>query len=255
MSYSRLKWLCLCALVAVCSLEAFAQGQYYRYINDEGVKVLGHSIPPQYVHKGYEIISANGRVLEVVAPAPKPEVLEKERERAELEAKYELLSKRYSTVRDIDAARQRKLVHVDASIRLVDGSIESIQREIDDITARAADFERAGKSVPQNILDTLAALNKKMAATRSIRQQRDEEKQILLKRFIEEETLFLRGTGKEGEGHPQASSVSVSTVGSSAETVSSGGGSSSLAASSVSTATVSENTKTVPDSSAAGGAK
>lgn len=208
MGFKSLKWLCAGILTMVCAVSVYAQGQYYRYINDDGVKVLGHSIPPQYVHKGYEIIAATGRVLEVVAPAPKPEVLEQERERAELEAKYELLSKRYSTVRDIEAAKQRKLVHVDASMKLVDSSIESIQHEIDDITARAADFERAGKSVPQNILDTLTALNEKMAATRAIRQQRMEEKQILLTRFADEEALFINGAGRAGEGHPQSSSSS-----------------------------------------------
>ena len=208
MGFKSLKWLCAGILTMVCAVSVCAQGQYYRYINDDGVKVLGHSIPPQYVHKGYEIIAATGRVLEVVAPAPKPEVLEQERERAELEAKYELLSKRYSTVRDIEAAKQRKLVHVDASMKLVDSSIESIQHEIDDITARAADFERAGKSVPQNILDTLTALNEKMAATRAIRQQRMEEKQILLTRFADEEALFINGAGRAGEGHPQSSSSS-----------------------------------------------
>ena len=208
MGFKSLKWLCAGILPMVCPVSVYAQGQYYRYINDDGVKVLGHSIPPQYVHKGYEIIAATGRVLEVVAPAPKPEVLEQERERAELEAKYELLSKRYSTVRDIEAAKQRKLVHVDASMKLVDSSIESIQHEIDDITARAADFERAGKSVPQNILDTLTALNEKMAATRAIRQQRMEEKQILLTRFADEEALFINGAGRAGEGHPQSSSSS-----------------------------------------------
>ena len=208
MGFKSLKWLCAGILTMVCAVSVYAQGQYYRYINDDGVKVLGHSIPPQYVHKGYEIIAAKGRVLEVVAPAPKPEVLEQERERAELEAKYELLSKRYSTVRDIEAAKQRKLVHVDASMKLVDSSIESIQHEIDDITARAADFERAGKSVPQNILDTLTALNEKMAATRAIRQQRMEEKQILLTRFADEEALFINGAGRAGEGHPQSSSSS-----------------------------------------------
>lgn len=172
---------------------AAAQGQYYRYVNEEGVKVMGHSIPPEYVKNGYEIVSTNGRVVEVVEPAPDPEFVEQERAKAELKAEYELLARRYSTVRDIEAAKQRKLVHVDASIVLVDSSLGNIQEEVDDITARAAGFERAGKDVPKNILGTLAALNEKLAATRAIRAQRIEEKSIIEERFSKELQLFTLG--------------------------------------------------------------
>ena len=186
--------ICLSVLAAGCWVGvAAAQGQYYRYVNEEGVKVMGHSIPPEYVKNGYEIVSTNGRVVEVVEPAPDPEFVEQERAKAELKAEYELLARRYSTVRDIEAAKQRKLVHVDASIVLVDSSLENIQEEVDDITARAAGFERAGKDVPKNILDTLAALNEKLAATRAIRAQRIEEKSIIEERFSKELQLFTLG--------------------------------------------------------------
>lgn len=186
--------ICLSVLAAGCWVGvAAAQGQYYRYVNEEGVKVMGHSIPPEYVKNGYEIVSTNGRVVEVVEPAPDPEFVEQERAKAELKAEYELLARRYSTVRDIEAAKQRKLVHVDASIVLVDSSLGNIQEEVDDITARAAGFERAGKDVPKNILGTLAALNEKLAATRAIRAQRIEEKSIIEERFSKELQLFTLG--------------------------------------------------------------
>ncbi|HEY7774084.1 MAG TPA: hypothetical protein VIC26_12945 [Marinagarivorans sp.] len=192
--YSTVLFACLYAGISQ------AQGQYYRYVNEDGVKVLGHSIPPKYVKNGYEIVSRHGRVIEVVEPAPDPEFVEQERAKAELRAQYELLARRYSTVRDIEAARQRKLIHVDASILLVESSIENIQEEIDGITTRAAEFERAGRAVPKNILDTLAALNEKMAATRAIRDQRLEEKKIIDDRFARELRLFTQGAADfEGE--------------------------------------------------------
>ena len=173
--------------------NSYAQGQYYRYVNAEGVKVLGHSIPPQYVANGYEVLSSNGRVIRIVEPAPDPELVEIERAKAVLKAKYEQLSRRYSNVRDIDAAKLRKLVHVEASILLVEASIENIKNEIDSITARAADFERAGKAVPQNLLDTLKALNEKMEATLAIQQQRFDEKNSIAERFAAEKKLFTEG--------------------------------------------------------------
>lgn len=44
-------------------------GSYYRYRNAEGVKVISHSIPPEFSQSGYEILSATGRVIRVVPPA------------------------------------------------------------------------------------------------------------------------------------------------------------------------------------------
>ncbi|WP_053981636.1 hypothetical protein [Marinagarivorans algicola] len=173
--------------------DVYAQGQYYRYVNEEGVKVLGQSIPPRYVANGYEVISANGRVVQVVEPALDPELVEMQRAQAELKASYELLARRYSTVRDIEAAKQRKLIHVEASILLVEGSIEGIQAEIDDLTVRAANLERAGKVVPNNVLDTLSALNEKMTATQAIYQQRKHEKEEIVTRFTQEKQLFTQG--------------------------------------------------------------
>ena len=179
--------------MAVFASKVYAQGHYYRYVNEEGVKVLGHSIPPQYVANGYEVLSANGRVISVVEPAPDPELVEIERAKAVLKAKYEQLSRRYSTVRDIEAAKQRKLTHIEASILLVESSIENIQDEIDSITARAASFERAGKAVPQQTLDMLKTLNEKMEATLAIKEQRFNEKQFIVDRFAAEKKLFTEG--------------------------------------------------------------
>ena len=185
--------LSLAAVLTCVTASAWAQARYYRYVNDEGVKVIGHSIPPEFVKNGYEIISATGRVIEVVEPAPDPEFVEQERAKAELKAEYEVLAKRYSTVRDIEAAKNRKLVHVDANILLVKSSIENIQGEIDDITRRAAEFERAGRAVPKNILETLDALNEKMAATEAILAQRHADKKEIEDRFSMELQLFTKG--------------------------------------------------------------
>jgi hypothetical protein len=229
-----MKWLFIPLLaLTLASSPSWAQGHFYRYVNDEGVKVLGHSIPPELVHKGYEIISPTGRVLQTIEPAPPPAELEKERALAELEVKYEMLAKRYSTERDIEAAKSRKLVHIDASILLVQSSIESVQAEINDLTRRAADFERAGQVVPQNILSSLAVLNDKMAATKAILSLREGEKQTILDRFSQERELFLsRGDVNvlEAEVAAEASSTSMSSA-SSASSVSSESSVSSVAVS------------------------
>ena len=177
----------------VLSQAALAQGYTYRYVNDEGVKVMGNSIPPHYVSRGYEVLSATGRLLRVVEPAPEPELLEAAKARAELKEQYDHLAKRYSSERDIEAAKQRKLVHVDASISLADSSIARVQEQIDKTTLRAASYERAGKPVPKKVVDALALLDEKMSANKMIKASRIEEKQAIVDRFEADKALFLKG--------------------------------------------------------------
>ncbi len=59
------------------SVHAFAQDDapdnkkiFYRYTTNEGHQVVSHTIPPQYVRNGYEMLTLNGELLKVVAPAP-----------------------------------------------------------------------------------------------------------------------------------------------------------------------------------------
>ena len=173
--------------------NAFAQGYTYRYVNDDGVQVMGNSIPPKYVHKGYEVLSPRGTVIRVVEPALPPEQIAVERELAELRAKYEHLAKRYSSVRDIEAAKQRKLVDVEASLILAEGNVRSVQKEIDVVMSQAADYERAGKKVPKSVLKALSILNNKMTATVSIRDDRAAEKAAVVDRFEKDKELFVNG--------------------------------------------------------------
>ena len=88
---------------------AVAQSRLYRYVNEDGVKVLASSIPPRYVGRGYEILNAQGRVIEVVAPAPAPADLARVEAEQQMLEEYELLARRYSSVDDILAARDRRL--------------------------------------------------------------------------------------------------------------------------------------------------
>lgn len=183
-----------CLVQGVASTVVYAQGHTYRYVNDEGVKVMTNSMPPKHVHKGYEILSSTtGRVIGVVEPAPDPELVVQERALAELKLKYEHLAKRYSSVRDIEATKQRKLVHVDASILLADNSVANVQKEIDEIMKQAATYERAGKQVPDVILKTLKGLNEKMEVTRTIQKSRMAEKKAITERFEQEKVLFTKG--------------------------------------------------------------
>ena len=160
---------CLSAASVVVHADSKDGKVFYRYTNQEGIKVLEDKIPPEYAQKGYEILNASGDVLQVVGAAPSSEEAEElQRQRAVKDAlaKWDAeLLRRYSTVRDIDAAKRRKLGQVQTSIDILKTKVRGIKSQIADEQAKAADAERLGKEVPGTVLNSLAALETELKLT------------------------------------------------------------------------------------------
>ena len=170
------------ALAALPALAQTSAGKvYYRYMDANGVTVINHLIPPEYVQKGYEVVTARGDVLRVIEPAPSgkdaaQQVLESKR-KAELDAWDAELRRRYSTVRDIEAAKQRKLAQVDGSIAMLQGSLRNLKHQIAQQHAQAAKNERMGVAVPAALLKTLASLEEELQVNEENMAERERQYQ------------------------------------------------------------------------------
>lgn len=181
--------------------SAWAQGNYYRYVNDEGVKVMSHSIPPHYAQKGYEVLTPTGQVIKTVPPAPDPDELEEEKaeraaEREMLEA-YGVLARRYSGVDEIYAARDRRLAHLDATIAILRSNIGNLQGQIEDLMSKAADAERSGREVPKQILSNIEEIKAEQATTESKLQARVDEHACIHSEYEADVELFNKGRALE----------------------------------------------------------
>lgn len=190
----------LCAtLVFLCTVPGIssAQMKYYRYVNKDGVKVISHIIPPEYAQKGYEVITHTGKVIEVVLPAPDPEELKKlEAERAkerELLAEYEGIARRYSSIEEIYAARDRRLAHLDANIAILRSNIGNINSQVESLMRKAAEVERSGRDVPQQILRNLEETRQELRATEEMMQARQVEHDQIHEEYEKLVDLFKRG--------------------------------------------------------------
>lgn len=169
-------------LAALPALAQTSAGKvYYRYMDANGVTVINHLIPPEYVQKGYEVVTARGDVLRVIEPAPSgkdaaQQALESKR-KAELDAWDAELRRRYSTVRDIEAAKQRKLAQVDGSIAMLQGSLRNLKHQIAQQHAQAAKNERMGVAVPAALLKTLASLEEELQVNEENMAERERQYQ------------------------------------------------------------------------------
>ena len=130
--------------------------QLYRYVDSRGVTVLDRQgVPPEYVAKGYEILNAQGRVIQVVPPARTPEqIRQAEADKAQASADAQLLSL-YGSVEDVDRVEARKLAELDGLVGVTQGNIQGLAAQQRNLQSQAADQERAGRPVPQALIDQL----------------------------------------------------------------------------------------------------
>jgi hypothetical protein len=135
--------------------------QLYRYVDSRGVTVLDRQgVPPEYVAKGYEVLNAQGRVVQVVPPAPTTEqIRQAEAARTQAAADAQLMSL-YGSVDDVDRVKARKLAELDALVGVVQGNIQGLAAQQRSLQGQAADQERAGRPVPQTLIDQLDDLRR-----------------------------------------------------------------------------------------------
>ncbi|MBV1816278.1 DUF4124 domain-containing protein [Pseudomonas viridiflava] len=128
----------------------------YRYIDSRGVTVIDRlGVPAEYVAKGYEVLNARGRVVQVIPPAPTAEqIRQAEAARVQAEANAKLLSL-YGSVEEVDRVKTRKLAELDTLIDVAQGNIQGLANQQRSLQGQAADQERAGRPVPQAIIEQL----------------------------------------------------------------------------------------------------
>lgn len=132
---------------------AAGAAELYRYVDDQGVTVLSRQgVPPEFIAKGYEVLNEQGRVIQVVPPAPS--AAERRRllaDKARAGSDAQLL-RLYSGPEDVDRALERKLAELDALIGVARGNLQSARTQQGNLQSQAAEHERAGRAVPEHLL-------------------------------------------------------------------------------------------------------
>ena len=127
--------------------------ELYRYANDKGVIVPDRQgVPPEYIGKGYDVLSDQGRVVRVVPPAPTAEERQRlQAQQAQATSDAQLL-RLYSSLDDVDRARERKLTELDGAVGAARGNLQSLRTQQANLQGQAAEQERAGRVVPESLL-------------------------------------------------------------------------------------------------------
>lgn len=163
-------------LAALLVSPTVAARPMYRFTNDEGVAVVAYQVPPEHVSKGYEVLNERGVLLEVVPPAPSEAerqgmndaaraAREAAEERRRLREWDESLLLRYSSIEDIEAARDRALRDLRIRVSILKGKKRSLRQQVENYQAQAADQERRGRPVSEEHLSAIDDLRAEIGQT------------------------------------------------------------------------------------------
>ncbi len=146
--------LTCCSLLLGLLLPVLANAtELYRYVDNKGTTVLTRQgVPPEFIGKGYEVLNDQGRVVQVIPPAPSAEEMQRILADKELASSDAQLRRLYSTLDDVERAHQRKLAELDGLIGVARGNLQSVRTQQANLQSQAADHERAGRAVPAHLL-------------------------------------------------------------------------------------------------------
>lgn len=146
-------------LLAACMATSVSWSQeFYRYKNADGETVMDSMIPAEYVNSGYDVLNSSGQLIERVPPVQQVDSLEaaQANQIADRALSDQVLLTSYSTVEEIDAHRQRKLLAIEREMSIIETDQRVVQIEIDKAELQVADF--ADQEVPADITEHLADL-------------------------------------------------------------------------------------------------
>lgn len=164
------------------------------WTNAEGTRECGDVVPPEHAQKSRQELNERGIVVERINRAKTAEEIQRERERqAKLAAERaekkrqqqaqaardRILLATFTSEQDLVLARDGKLEAIEAQIRHTERRLEKLEKSIQALQGRAADFERRGKPVPDWIREDISTAERQILENRDfIRRSQAEQAQV-----------------------------------------------------------------------------
>jgi vacuolar-type H+-ATPase subunit I/STV1 len=196
------KGLCLILAALLLATQASADN-LYRYKNDVGGTVVDWHVPAEFAGRGYEVLSLQGEVLEVVtrqlssAELKNKDLVKRLQQDAAVEqarlAEWDrFLLLRYSTVEDIDAAQERSLRELKIRLSVLFSNRRSSRARLEKVLARVADLERRGAEAQQQDLETIAGLRAEIESRSRAIADREAQVVAVTKEFNDDRDRFAQ---------------------------------------------------------------
>ena len=159
----------LLAGVVICTAVSLnAEAKLYKWVDDSGTTHYGETLPPEYANRDAKQLS-NGRITDrnenFDTEKLKIPKVETDADKAALAASRhdEALLNSYSSDKEIDLARDRNLMQVEARVNSYSTVLKSAQSSLDDLHRESDSRTKAGHKVPQSLTEDIAAAEARVA--------------------------------------------------------------------------------------------
>lgn len=167
------KLIVLITTLALTLLSTAAQARIVCWTNKDGVKECGDKVPPEYAQTDRQELSKQGLVVDEKERAKTDEELAEEKRQAELQAEQDRIAQEearrdkilldtFSNIDDIEMTRDGKIAAIQASISLAEARNQKLQAELEKLVEQAANQERAGKPVPEDLEKDIESLRRQI---------------------------------------------------------------------------------------------
>ncbi len=194
----KVRWTLV--LVLGCSMIAPTVGMaaIKCWTNKDGVRECGNVVPPEYSQQETRTLNDRGVTVNIKARAKTPEEIEADKEkqaeaqkqaadekrkREEAAAYDQMLLATFTTEQDLLASRDRKLGAIDATIEITRVTISNLQRKLNDLKAKAAQQERSGRPISDDLKEDMAAVDKQIKEKQDYVDYSQHEKETLRAKY------------------------------------------------------------------------
>ena len=181
---------CLCLMSLVSA--TFAERVFYVYKDRQGNTIMEDNVPPELMHRGYNVVNSNGVTLKVVPPEKKTvKKVEKPRfDPSSLSSSDLLLLRSYSSVRDIETARDSRITQIHEIINGTISHTRAFERNLADMKLRHQQLTAAGELVSPKLLADIGLIEGRIAESRSYIARKESESEQLFKQYEKDINRF-----------------------------------------------------------------
>lgn len=178
--------LSLFALGFVVTTPAVA-GKLYKWVDEKGNVHYSDKVPPEAARLARQEMSQAGVTVKQVERAKTQEELaaeaaqklkdEEDRKLAEAQAQADrALMLSYNTEADLLRMRDQEIGVIESNMVTAKLTMASQEKNLSDLLAHAADYERNKKAVPKNVLDSIAHVRTQIEAQQKSLAEREASK-------------------------------------------------------------------------------
>ncbi len=172
-----------------------AEAKLYKWVDEHGTTHYGETIPPEYANREAQKLE-KGRITERddTFDVNKKKTTKQDAtvDKAAQEAKRHdnALLNSYSNEKEIDLARDRNLLQIEARINSYTTLLKSAQSTLDDLHKESDARTQKGMKIPQSLTDDIAAAEERVASMQKDLDSSKKESEAVKARYEADKQRF-----------------------------------------------------------------